>query len=244
MQSSSCEVHIKMLLSYFRNSSLEGQNVKSFECELNLDWGLAKILMATPQWLIGRNQHLGLLPNAAVAAHQSGQKIDSQWIKSGLLRRWKRVCDTTHGNKCQAAVKGRLVGQPPKFLVDTWLLCLVPGVSGIPYIALSYVWGTDAFFKTSSTDLAFLQTKNAFLDPQRRHAIPQTILDGISITQVLGERYLWVDALCIVQDDDEMKQQEIVSPLWPYAKDYSISGKIYQRKTRGLELPSLASPTA
>jgi hypothetical protein len=124
----------------------------------------------------------------------------------------------SHGNKCRAAVtQGRLAGDPPKFLVDTWSLCLVPDLGDVPYIALSYVWGPDAFFKTFSTDLTFLQTMNAFSDPQRRRAIPQTILDAMSITHVLGERYLWVDALCIVQDDEEMKQQEINNMGFIYA---------------------------
>lgn len=44
-----------------------------------------------------------------------------------------------------------------------------------------------------------LRTDGAFrgLDPQ----IPATIRDAIYLVRDIGERYLWVDALCIVQDD-------------------------------------------
>ena len=31
----------------------------------------------------------------------------------------------------------------------------------------------------------------------------------MSVVQLLGERYLWADALCIVQDDNEMKHDQI-----------------------------------
>ncbi|CAH0047729.1 unnamed protein product [Clonostachys solani] len=33
--------------------------------------------------------------------------------------------------------------------------------------------------------------------------IPKTIQDAITITQLVGERYLWVDSLCLVQNDPE-----------------------------------------
>src|ERR1700761_6968494 len=37
--------------------------------------------------------------------------------------------------------------------------------------------------------------------------LPRTIEDSIRLTKALGARYLWIDALCIVQDDsDEIKK--------------------------------------
>lgn len=33
--------------------------------------------------------------------------------------------------------------------------------------------------------------------------LPTTITDSMELVSKIGERYLWVDALCIVQDDEK-----------------------------------------
>jgi hypothetical protein len=39
--------------------------------------------------------------------------------------------------------------------------------------------------------------------------IPRTVQDALLFTEKIGESYLWVDALCIVQDDHANTQVEI-----------------------------------
>ena len=39
--------------------------------------------------------------------------------------------------------------------------------------------------------------------------LPATLQDAIVVTRQLGGRYLWIDALCIIQDDDDDKAREI-----------------------------------
>ncbi|KAI3332696.1 heterokaryon incompatibility protein-domain-containing protein [Ustulina deusta] len=82
---------------------------------------------------------------------------------------------------------------------------------GSSYVALSYVWPqTDNPFKTQRKDFSSLKTEaeelpirdniTAYFDiPLER--LPKTIQDALQITRAIGEKYLWVDALCIIQDD-------------------------------------------
>lgn len=53
---------------------------------------------------------------------------------------------------------------------------------------------------------ATLEEKCSALDLSR---LPKTIIDAIEVTQRLGFTYLWVDALCIVQDAGEDMKDEI-----------------------------------
>jgi hypothetical protein len=65
------------------------------------------------------------------------------------------------------------------------------------YIALSYCWGNP--------DSRFVLTKEKALltKPQFPFkSLPKTLQDAVRITQKLGFRFLWVDALCIIQDGD------------------------------------------
>lgn len=65
------------------------------------------------------------------------------------------------------------------------------------YAALSYCWGHpqhDILMLTSSR-LRDLQSEIPM------EQLPKTIRDAISVTKDLGFRYLWVDRLCIIQDN-------------------------------------------
>ncbi|XXH05711.1 hypothetical protein Hte_012146 [Hypoxylon texense] len=71
------------------------------------------------------------------------------------------------------------------------------------YLALSYVWGeTTEGSLTSATVEEFSSSQGLPDDPD---VIPRTILDAIRLTRDIGFRYLWVDSLCILQDNDRDK---------------------------------------
>ncbi|KAH9921547.1 HET-domain-containing protein [Epithele typhae] len=72
-----------------------------------------------------------------------------------------------------------------------------------PYAVLSYVWGEGQAHCTTSENVE-AYTLGINLDD-----LPQTIKDAISSTHSLGLRYLWVDALCILQDSREDKAREV-----------------------------------
>jgi hypothetical protein len=71
------------------------------------------------------------------------------------------------------------------------------------YVTLSYCWGRDHF---TTTTLSNIESHKESLDWP---TLPQTFKDSIQTTRNLGFRYLWIDALCIIQDSDEDKAKEI-----------------------------------
>lgn len=77
----------------------------------------------------------------------------------------------------------------------------------IRYIALSYVWGPPKYQKTKLLTSNVLQLGRA--GSLTTVQVPQTIEDAIELTKLLGFDYLWVDALCIIQDDAADQQIQI-----------------------------------
>lgn len=75
--------------------------------------------------------------------------------------------------------------------------------SPAPYAVLSYCWGgpQEITLTKSQVRLSQLSFSTATL--------PQTFQDAVLVCRELGLKYLWVDALCIVQDDSEDKAIEI-----------------------------------
>ncbi|KAG4423904.1 hypothetical protein IFR04_002899 [Cadophora malorum] len=110
-----------------------------------------------------------------------------------------------------ASTARRLPPTRPLWLIDTLDLCLVPGDIEHEYIALSYVWGIEPFFQTTKANIAELQLYQTFEKCHERFGIPKTIEDAIMLVSLTDQRYLWVDALCIVQDDSCTKVDQINS---------------------------------
>ncbi|KAK0716016.1 heterokaryon incompatibility protein-domain-containing protein [Lasiosphaeris hirsuta] len=123
-----------------------------------------------------------------------------------LFRKWKALCDAAHDDGCRP---GRLpIGSRPLEsirLVDVESMCLVETehVEDVLWVALSYVWGTAPFRVLTSATLEELKQEGALGAPW----IPATIADAITVTRGIGERYLWADSLCIVQDSDVDKMR-------------------------------------
>ena len=73
------------------------------------------------------------------------------------------------------------------------------------YIALSHAWG--------SGEHRPLETVGDNVDEHRAQimtdALSRNFRDAIAVCRRLGEMYLWIDSLCIIQDDDEDKAREI-----------------------------------
>ncbi|GME29177.1 putative het-domain-containing protein [Neofusicoccum parvum] len=82
------------------------------------------------------------------------------------------------------------------------LVKVTPG-DHTPYIALSYCWGESHPLVTEKQSLA------QHMDDIPITKLPWTILDAVKVARWLGVQYIWVDALCIVQDCEHDKELEM-----------------------------------
>ncbi|KAK5636187.1 hypothetical protein RRF57_011899 [Xylaria bambusicola] len=136
----------------------------------------------------------------------------------GLARLWIKDCLQNH-DICATGSSHRHVSFVPTRLVDTQdpmrpLLLTVTDVKAIEYITLSYVWGQGE---------RFITTKENFKDHQGRiplESVPKTFAHAFQVTRELGYRYIWIDALCIIQDDQGDLEREL-----------AIMGEIYRHAT-------------
>ncbi|PMD16035.1 HET-domain-containing protein, partial [Hyaloscypha hepaticicola] len=126
-----------------------------------------------------------------------------------LLRGALRECEKRHSKKCDANTHFPTSQLPTDILlIDVAENQLVKtSTSCQKYLALSYVWGSVPMFKTMQENLASLQVSGALL--HLRSQRPRIVRDAMDLTRYLGHRYLWCDALCIVQNDAQSKHSEI-----------------------------------
>ncbi|KAK2599200.1 hypothetical protein N8I77_010973 [Diaporthe amygdali] len=64
-----------------------------------------------------------------------------------------------------------------------------------PYVALSHCWGSCLTSKTLSSNI------ESFQIGFRSKSLPATFRDAIKMTKSLGFDHIWIDSLCIIQDD-------------------------------------------
>lgn len=82
------------------------------------------------------------------------------------------------------------------------------------YTALSYCWGDKRDFKTTRA------TVEAFHQHIPTAELPLTFEDAFQTTKQLGIRYIWIDALCIVQDDKLDWAKEVARMHDVYASSF------------------------
>jgi hypothetical protein len=112
-----------------------------------------------------------------------------------VARGWLERCTKDHA-RC---------GQPEGFLSPTRLLNIskpppficTPNIKNTRYAALSYCWGEKETITTTKANLKSHEEGIEF------SILPKTFQDAILIAQKLDINFLWVDSLCIIQDDED-----------------------------------------
>lgn len=132
-------------------------------------------------------------------ARQVTERVDVE-----LIKLWLSTCEKKHSLCSQ---RNKASYPPGLILIDAEKMCLIPVAPGDKprYIALSYVWGY-----ISQPTLTKAVFEMWVRDGQLRDVeAPQTVRDAIQLVQMIGFRYIWVDALCIVQDDAASRHGQI-----------------------------------
>lgn len=137
-----------------------------------------------------------------------------------LAKEWLGSCREEH-DTCsisQLSAPTRLIA----IGVNTIRLVLSSSLHEIPrYATLSHCWGTFKILKLTTQNISFFQT-----------GIPlgllcKTFQEAIHTSRVLGLEYLWIDSLCIVQDD-----------LEDWAKESRLMATVYGSSTINLAATS------
>ncbi|KAJ4176814.1 hypothetical protein NW759_017495, partial [Fusarium solani] len=142
------------------------------------------------------------MPEDRVAIPKTG-------VAPTTVMEWLNQCETNHeicGSVKTTLDEGKDVFKI--FLIDVVAKCLVQTTyQDRRYVTLSYVWGRTNQFKCSRANLDTLKGTQGLMKFYNK--IPQTIRDGIDFVASIGESYIWVDSLCIIQDDAIHKEEQI-----------------------------------
>ncbi|KAF8884196.1 heterokaryon incompatibility protein-domain-containing protein [Gymnopilus junonius] len=151
---------------------------------------------------------LNSLPEITLVADDAPSSYSSN--KFGMIRDWITLCDRWHGRDCDKSemldheVKDPASEIPHFRLIDVIENRLVHAPPDCKYVALSYVWGRidpQTILRALKDNVAELESTGALKLPKYYNTMPKTIRDAIQVVRELGLRYLWVDSLCIIQDD-------------------------------------------
>jgi len=148
------------------------------------------------------------------SARRLDNGCDLDLMKSHLER-----CLKTHGKHCEKlrhapwelpeSDEGLLHRTPAEFrVVDVEFLRVMQAPQDCRYVTLSYVWDHKIRVQPSTLTKSSFQElhQEGGLRPSR---LPRSVADAIEVCQKMGFRYLWIDSLCIIQDDMNDKANQL-----------------------------------
>lgn len=134
-----------------------------------------------------------------------------------LLNGWINNCNSTHRN-CTA-----FDPTLPKRVLDVGtdtskrLFLHISSGEVASYTALSHCWGPNGILlKTTTSTIKDYQQGIDF------QCLPKNFQDAMTVTRSIGIRYLWVDSLCIVQNDTTDWEVESSKMSFIYRDAYLI----------------------
>lgn len=135
-----------------------------------------------------------------------------------FIRQAIQTCCESHDDACPKNIDVVL----PTFLLEVGpingenIARLVEndGIEKGTYLALSYCWGGPQEVQLTTN------TVESFKQSIQLDSLPKTLRDAATVTRRLGKKYLWIDALCIIQDDEASKQKELAQMARIYMNSF------------------------
>lgn len=132
-----------------------------------------------------------------------------------LAHQWLNHCNANHsictqlGKSSPLWYPTRLLEVEPSGTIRLRITSIDPPDGS--YLSLSHCWGSALFFKLTT------QNMESFKAGFPHSVLPKTFRDAIHITQKLGMKMLWIDALCIIQNSVD-----------DWRREAATMGKVYQ----------------
>lgn len=158
----------------------------------------------------GSQEWKSILPRSTISGHPLSERA-VQWVNSSLS-----TCKQRHAS-CRHSARPLLPKRVVMLNSDTYgditARLFEPINQRNPYLALSHCWGKHQNCITTKKSIA---SRKAGIPWSK---IPQTFQDVMQIALALGFRYIWIDSLCIIQDDAEdwEDQSAVMSEIYQNA---------------------------
>ncbi|CAN9435283.1 unnamed protein product [Alternaria sp. RS040] len=133
-----------------------------------------------------------------------------------MIKSWIKACDEHHGSRCCIPKADTSIW--PMWVIDVVDECIVEGDIADRYLTLSYVWGGVQTLQATTANTEQLKQPGSLT--RDKVVLPKTIRQAIDVTRLLGERYIWIDQLSIVQDDNALKYAQIRHMAEIYSNSY------------------------
>ncbi|KAK0611206.1 heterokaryon incompatibility protein-domain-containing protein [Immersiella caudata] len=147
----------------------------------------------------------GLIPKLTPDFGSTASEKSLEWTREMLKK-----CEETHTKvHCNKKFRPRLPTRILDVGTGPWhpqqdIKLYVTKKETQRYMCLSHCWGTVKTIKTTTANFSEFQKRI------RWDNLPLTFQDAVHFTRRLGFRYLWIDSLCIVQDDiNDWKRESV-----------------------------------
>ncbi|EWZ32427.1 serine/threonine protein kinase [Fusarium oxysporum f. sp. radicis-lycopersici 26381] len=156
-----------------------------------------------------------------------------------LFQKWLYVCDNEHGHARDACSGGCAVQMPTRLIYvgeSSEHLEDIKDSGFLRYLALSHCWGGSTSLSTLTSNI------DKFRSEIPHEQLPINFQEAIKVTRALKIPYLWIDSLCIIQDDPEDWRREAARMGQVFSNAYcTIAATSAAASNEGFLTPKLNS---